>query len=202
MLPTSVAPPSLRYLESPGRLEILIERRRGVKPAVFLSVWVFGWAFAAWSSATTLAGGQWSIGSLFLALWLVGWTVAGLTVVVLVLVLLVGEETVVVERGLLRLGVLVGPFRWDRAFDLSGILDLRALPAEPAATPRGQRSRRLSGGLAFEQGGRTIRFGAGLVGSEANRVLAAIRERLPSGRPPSARASRSGPERPVPFTGR
>ena len=181
MLSLSGTPPRARFVREAGHLQISIDRRRGIGPAAFLLVWLGGWGLAAWSTVRTLLHESWSAGWALLAVWLAGWTIGGLTVVVLVLVLLLGNERVSVAGGALRLGVLVGPWLRERAFDLAGVHNLRVLsPRDVAPTARG-RSRPPMGGLAFEHGGRTIRFGAGLQGLEADRVFSAIAALLPSG---------------------
>jgi hypothetical protein len=178
MLPSS-APPRLHFAEEPGRLKITIERRRGLGPLLFLGVWLVGFSLAASSTAGNLTREPWSTGSIFLALWLVGWALGGPTVAALVL--FIGQETVAVANGALRLGVRIGPFRRDRAFALAGVENLRADgPMSPPARSPGK-GRRTWGGIAFEHTGRTIRFGIGLENPEAHRVLAAIRGKLSSG---------------------
>jgi len=180
MVPSST-PPRLHVAEGPRSLEIVIERQRGLLPGFFLGVWVLGSAFAAWSTARHLGEDPWSPGSAYLALWLLASGLGGVTVAVLVLVLFIGQETVEVADGALRLGVRIGPFRRDRSYALAGVANLRA--TGPSAVPPailGEQGRGTWGGIAFEHAGRTIRFGVGLENREARRVLGAIRSRLSS----------------------
>ncbi len=179
MLSLSGAPPGVRLFPEAGQLRISIERRRSAGPVLFLLVWVAGWGLASWSTGGALGRETWSVAWALLAVWLVAFTMGSLTVAALVALLLLGRETVSVSRDLLRIAVRVGPFRTERAFDLDGVRNLRVVPHMRTAKGRGL-TRPALGALAFEHGGRTIRFAAGIRGVEADRVLAAIAGRLPA----------------------
>jgi len=81
------------------------------------------------------------------------------------------HEVVEVGGESLALRHVAGPIRTGTSYELGGLRNLRheELPR------RGQRPRRLA--FAFDHAGRTVRFGFGLAGPQADEVLTALRER-------------------------
>ena len=177
MLSLSGAPPGVRLFPEAGQLRISIERRRSAGPVLFLLMGS-GMGLASWSTGGALGRETWSVAWALLAVWLVAFTMGSLTVAALVALLLLGRERSpspgpIAHRRARR------PVSTERAFDLDGVRNLRVVPHMRTAKGRGL-TRPALGALAFEHGGRTIRFAAGIRGVEADRVLAAIAGRLPA----------------------
>jgi len=143
------------------------ERRLGA--AAFLALWLAGWAVGEWTVAERLFFAEEApAGSGFLALWLALWTAGGILAFLALLRSLGGSEVVAVEGG--QVTVRRRPFGRRRAFPLP---EVRALRVEPCAKPAAT--------LAFDAGGRAVRFGAGLSPEEAGHAFRALSARLPAG---------------------
>jgi hypothetical protein len=152
-----------------GRLAVAMRGERRLGQAAFLCAWLAGWAVGEWAVARRLffspeAPGGWG----FLALWLALWTAGGAMAFLALLRSLGGSELVAVEGG--QVSVRRRPFGRRRAFPLP---EVRALRVEPCAKPAAT--------LAFDAGGRAVRFGAGLAPGEAGQAFQALATRLPSG---------------------
>jgi len=102
------------------------------------------------------AAGMWLV-ALALGLGFAGW--AFFRAVLATEVVEVGPDTLTLRR-------VAGPLRTGSAYELARVRNLR-LEGRPGRTS-----------LAFEHAGRTVRFGLGLGGAEAEEVLAALRERV------------------------
>lgn len=162
----------------PEGLEIIIPAGRNLVMAIFLGMWLTGWLVGELNAVAQLRRDIAS--DPFLLVWLTGWTVAGIAVAYVWLWTLVGKERIVMGPSMLRVKRDVMGFGRTRVYALSKIRNLRV-----AAQPRRPGSPNLAFGLAgfmggviaFEWGGKTIRFGASLDEAEARMIVDRMRQR-------------------------
>ncbi|MYN43533.1 hypothetical protein GTP23_00445 [Pseudoduganella sp. FT93W] len=120
----------------------------------------------------------------FLLFWLAGWTLGGLYVLATVLWQLAGREAVSVTASALIHRIEIFGIGIDRSYDTSHIRHLRA--TEALASPYWYQRTMLpplsgsgAGQVAFDYGGRTIRFGTSLDRAEASLLVASLLPHLP-----------------------
>jgi hypothetical protein len=153
-----------------GRIAVVMRRKPQLLVAAFLAAWIAGWALGEWEVARRLFFVEEAPpGVAFLLVWLGLWTGAGLVTFAALLRSLGGSEVLVVRGGAVTLRRR--PFGLRRTFSLP---DVRALRAEPGSRTRAT--------LAFDVGGRAVRFGVGLQAADVERVLQVLATRLPRGR--------------------
>jgi hypothetical protein len=158
-----------------GGFRLTLPKRRSLFPMLFLPVWLVGWAIGEITVLRQLLAGPHLGGpSLFMLVWVAGWTLGGGWALATVAWLVAGRERVRVEQGTLTLEQVVGPVGRHRSYDLRHVTGLRTLPQASheliagKMTPFGFGS---TGGLAFDYGTSTIRWGAGLDEAEASVVV-------------------------------
>jgi len=164
----------------PEGLEIVIPARRNIFAVMFLGVWLIGWLMgeiAAIGRLTSMRG----IGSdLFLLLWLTLWTIGGSVAAYTWLWMLAGKERILMGASTLRVKRDVLGFGPTRLYDLPKLRNLRVspLPAGPRDMGAALRLWGFAGGLiAFEYGGKTIRFGAAIDESEGQMIVERMKQR-------------------------
>lgn len=182
------APGAARYdiRDDFATLRIAIPAPRSWLLILFLGFWLTGWAageiivgglflrgILAMLSGQTPDIGE-GAGMLFMGVWLALWTVGGGFALVTWLWNLAGKETVLVDGEALTIYRTVFGIGTAKRYAAAYVDRLRA--SEDSADSQGP----WSGGLAFDYGGKTVRFGAGLTPAEARDVLARIADRFPA----------------------
>ncbi|MDH7488784.1 MAG: hypothetical protein QHH80_04685 [Anaerolineae bacterium] len=186
MAPT--VPRASRYTveDTFAALQITIPAPRNWLLILFLGFWLGGWAtgevivgalllrgILAMLSGQTPDTGE-GAGMLFMAFWLTFWTLGGGFALFTWLWNLAGKEIVTVDGESLTIRKAVLGIGRSRRYEAAYVDRLRV--SEDSGRSQGP----WSGGLAFDYGGATVRFGAGLTPSDAHDVLARIADRFPS----------------------
>jgi hypothetical protein len=170
-MPAAASPssPRVEIVREPSRL--VVRLRQPLPPrllyAIFLGFFLVGtlaglvalvsmFAGGRVEGPTATAAGMWLVALLF-GVGFAGWAFFRAVL---------ADEVVEVGNQALALRHVAGPIRTGTSYPLSGVRNLR----------HEERPRR--GSFAFDHGGRTVRFGFGLAGPEADEVLAALRERV------------------------
>ncbi len=160
--------------ETEDGLGIHVPVPRNTPLSLFLVFWLACWGAGEWFAISEILRGGFGVTDIFLAFWLVIWTVAGLGTAAVLFWQFVGRErlfitggAVVVESGL--------PFRAkSRIFRKGEAVNFRrASPSLFGGTSTSAK------GIAYDAGGHTQYFGAGLTSLEVSSVLAAIERHLP-----------------------
>jgi hypothetical protein len=148
---------------------------------LFLPVWLAGWAFGEITVLRQLLLGPHSgAPDLFMLVWVTGWTLGGGFALATVAWLFAGRERVRVEQGTLTLEQVVGPVGRRRSYDLRQVTGLRAVAQTSQELMAGNMTPfgfGRTGGLAFDYGTSTVRWGAGLDEAEARVVVERLGER-------------------------
>lgn len=168
-----------------GGLRVTVGPRRRLSIALFLTIWCCGWALGEilvpYSFVTGGMKGASAPASLFLSVWLCFWTYAGISALYIWGMNLFGREVVVLGGSQLELRTEVGPIVRSRSLDLDGARNLRYSP--PGTNTRPATSftdtMGMSGSLAFDHGGKTYRFGAGLSETDSKRLILTIQKYFP-----------------------
>lgn len=182
------APGAARYdiRDDFATLRITIPARRSWFTVLFLGFWLMGWAtgevivggILLRGILATLGGQTPDVaeggGMLFLGVWLAFWTVGGAFALVTWLWNLAGKETVLIDGEALTIYRTVFGLGRARRYAAAYVDRLRV--SEDSGDSQGASS----GGLAFDYGGETARFGAGLPPTEARDVWARIADRFPA----------------------
>lgn len=188
MAMADVAPGTPRYTiqDDLATLHVTLRARRNWPTILFLGFWLMAWAVGEIIVGAlflrgvfaTLRGQAPNVGEgagmLFMGVWLTFWTLGGGFALLVWLWSLAGREIITIDgEGLtIRRAVFgIGPARRY----VAGYVDRLRLADESGAS-----SGPWGGGLAFDYGGDTIRFGAGLNPGEAREVLARIAARFPA----------------------
>ena len=155
--------------------EVVIPVRRNPFVLLFLPVWLtfwgFGWGTAVREIVSTDRGGG---PDAFLVVWLLFWTVGGVFAAASWLWTAVGREVVGIHGGVLWIRLEMGGLGHTREYDLTQVHNLRATARPPwpfgegGGLPLGPWR---AGGLAFDYGSKTIRFGGGIEEAEAAMVV-------------------------------
>lgn len=183
---TLVAPPSARATvqETPAGLEVVVPGRRNWFVAVFLGLWLCGWAMGEVTVPVMFAQGKVreAGAELFLIVWFLGWTLGGSVALYSFGWLVSGRERVVFSAT--RIGIKCEVFGLGRMreYDAAHVRALRfsAVPANPFDFRHALTFWGGGGGLlSFDYGATTVRFGAGIEESEAKSLAAEIRRRVP-----------------------
>lgn len=160
--------------ETEDGLGIHVPVPRNTPLSLFLVFWLACWSAGEWFAISEILRGGFGVTDIFLAFWLVIWTVAGIGTAAVLVWQFVGRErlfitggAVVVESGL--------PFRTkSRIFSKGEATNFRrASPSLFGGTSISAK------GIAYDTGGRTRYFGAGLTMLEVSSVLGAIERHLP-----------------------
>ena len=164
-----------------GGFRLTVLKRRALFPMLFLPVWLVGWAFGEVTVLRQLLSGSYSgAPDLFMLVWVTGWTLGGGWALATVAWLVAGRERVRVEQGTLTLEQVVGGVGRRRSYELRQVTGLRTLPQTSQElmvgnmTPFGFGR---TGGLAFDYGTSTVRWGAGLDEAEARVIVERLGER-------------------------
>jgi hypothetical protein len=142
---------------------------------LFLSVWLIAWAVGEVFIPRQVVIGEIPLNA-FIFSWFVGWTIGGAFAIRSWLWMVRGREIVRVTRRVLGIRRRVWSFGSETQFDAAEIFDLRV--ADDAFQLFGEEDPPQygwnQGPLAFEYGGRTVRFGKGLRKAEAQEVVEEI----------------------------
>jgi hypothetical protein len=164
-----------------GGVEVVIPTRANWVFVAFFSIFLCGWFWGEWTSGKALlfptqelaeSGSAW-----LLMLWLVGWTWAGLHVLLAILWNLFGRERFRMTRGEVSLRREILGFGYTKVFVPGAVENLRAVEAPDrlfsflAPNLPWQKGNHP---LAFDDGTKTISFGAGIDYAEASRVVEKI----------------------------
>lgn len=161
----------VRVVREDGRFTVEMRGQRSLVGAAVVGLWLCAWAVAEWMVVRRLFFSEEAeSGSWFVAAWLALWTAGGALAFRALLGNLGRGEILTVQGSSVTLRRL--PLGRRRAFALPEVRNLRLETAG-----RGGRS------LAFEVGGRTVRFGRRLSDADAEAALAALATRLPAGAP-------------------
>ncbi len=163
------------------RLVIPAPRRIGF--ALFICVWLGGWAWGLVSAVKDLQDpGTHGEGRSFIALWLTLWILGGAWAVLTVLWTLMGREIITIEQGYLTVRQELFGLGRSRAYALQDVRDVRV--RQPVGQWSGARSLQMpqpsfkNGTIAFDYGARTYGFGCGLEEGEAKLILEELRPYL------------------------
>lgn len=151
--------------------------------AVFLGVWLCGWAVGEFSGVRALFERlpHADLDLLFTAVWLVGWTAGGAAAAAFLALAVKGREIVTLAPDGLRRRIEAFGVGYTWRYDPALVRDLRVMPA----------SRGSGAFFGFEYGERRVRFGSGLSPEAAARVVEALLEagaQPGTGAPPPAAA--------------
>ena len=166
-----------------GSVRAVARASRSFGFAAFLVVWLAAWAVGEVLALDALVSGDLPDGvRAFVVLWLVAWTYGGVRALAQLAWLAAGREEIAVDDRSLVVRQVAGPFRRTSEYDLAAVRDLREDASLAGAVARAMR---LSypgrvGVIAFDYGARTVRLGADLEGEDVRKVLALLRERIPS----------------------
>lgn len=167
-----------RIIDEPPGLRIVIPARKHWFVVLFITAWLCGWAFGEVAAVRALVeGGQPGPTSLFLVVWLAGWTAGGLFAAYTLVWMLAGQEIVVLRPDALVLKRDVLGMGKRRVYDITKVENLRVV--ESASTGRRSRPRGVFGGIAFDYGPKTVRFGASIEAGEARMLIARLEDRYP-----------------------
>jgi len=176
---------------TPSGLVVTMPIPRAGCPAAFLSVWLLGWLVGEVGVGATLLGGRTAPGpdTLFAVAWLIAWTAGGVAAASFLALLLAGREIVTLAPDGLRRRVAAFGIGRTTTYVPQEVEDLRVM-VDRAGRPVF---------FGFEYRGRTARWGSGLVGDEAARIVEALKDfgatpQGPSGpRPPGDIGSAPAP---------
>lgn len=162
-------------------LRIVMPCRRSWFVICFLAFWLCGWAVAEVMVANQfMKGDSPPEGELFMLAWFGVWTIGGVVAIYAWLWQLIGKEIVTVHGQTFITRRDIGGLGFDKEYSLVQMRDLRMrfVAASPLELSSSFQLWGIGGGvIAFDYGGRTIRFGAGLDDAEARQVVAAITQR-------------------------
>lgn len=167
-----------RVWDTPDGLLVVIPARTRWFAALFLLVWLAGWAMGELAAVRALLSGAASgPGGLFMAFWLTGWTCGGGLALYSLLWLLVGQERILLVHDALRLRKVVLGLGPEKSFDLAQVSNLRAAPGGRSAGTSGGLQVPTVGGsglVAFDYGARTVRFGLDIDEPEAAWIVSQL----------------------------
>ena len=153
--------------------------------AVFLSLWMCGWAMGEVSAIRSLlAGGLLNPGGLFLLVWLVGWTAGGVVAGAILFATIDGREILTIDGSVVRRRVEA--FRWGLSwrYPLDKVSNFRT-----TGDSEGDQSF-LSFDTTSLKGDKTIRMGSGLTEARAEEIAETVWARYPSLMPGRERRKR------------
>jgi hypothetical protein len=172
-----------RVWDDPAGLLVVIPARPRWFAVVFLCVWLLGWAMGELAAVRALFfSGDASGGStLFLGYWCIGWTVGGALALYSLLWLLVGQERVTLAHDAIVVRKVVFGLGPMKRFDLMRVANLRVATIVEGGTDRTNGLQLptvgKNGAIAFDDGGRTVRFGLDLEEAEAAWIVAQLSAR-------------------------
>ena len=175
--------------DQPDELRLVIPNRRSWFVIGMLAFWVCAWGVGEVMGSTTMYKGDVPPGEEGLMLaWLGVWTVSGLAALVALQWQVLGKEIVTVQGQTLKTQREGGGIGFRKEYDMQQMVNLRVEPPRfsPFDVSASLQLWGIGGGvIAFESGGKILRFGAGLDETEAKQVVDALKRRLrTSERPP------------------
>ncbi len=174
MAMVSLPQPRSSMSDTPNGLQIVIPGPRNLLISLFIAGWLVGWWFGEMHAIEQIRSGQ---AALFIVGWLLAWTVGGAWVVTWLLWTIGGREVLILGTGRLSIRREVFGIGFSREYDLSQVRDLRIAPPRARARGNGDMNQ---GGLCFDYGAKTIRFGSGVDEAEARQLIQAMQSRIPS----------------------
>ena len=168
--------------DTPEELRIVIPNRRSWFVIGVLTFWVCAWGVGEVMGSTTLFKGEVPPGEEGLMLaWLGVWTVSGLAALMALQWQVMGKEIVTLQGQILKTRREGGGIGFGKEYDLQQMANLRV--GQPSFSPFDVSASfqlwGIGGGvIAYESGGKTRRFGAGLDETEAKQVVDALKRRL------------------------
>ena len=176
------ATPRITITEKPDELRIVMPCRRSWFVIGMLAFWVCAWGVGEVMGSTSLFKGEVPPGEEGLMLaWLGVWTVSGLAALVALQWQVMGKEIVTVQGQTLKTQREGGGGGFRKEYDVQQMANLRVEPPRFSQfdVPSSLQLWGIGGGvIAFESGGKTSRFGAGLDEAEAKQVVDTIKRRL------------------------
>ena len=152
--------------------EISIPAKLHLFMFLFLSVWLGLWGLTEFLGLRTLLTAPKG----FLIVWFIVWTLGGALALYICVWMIAGREIVSRQSGVLMIKRTVFGHVRVREYDLLHVSNLRVDP-EPY-DPEGPRAAALYGfrigPIAFEYGGKTIRFADGVSEDEAHEIVAVL----------------------------
>jgi hypothetical protein len=149
----------------------------------FLGFWLCGWAFGEFMAPVGIFSAKKDPGaSLFILVWLCAWTIGGGFAIYIWLWMVRGREIVRISPSTLAIKRDVFGAGRTKNYDITKVSRLRFAPASynPFDFHRSLAFWGLGGGgIAFDYGYSTVRFGSGLDDAEAEHILQRIRTRFP-----------------------
>jgi len=175
------ATPRITITDTPDELRIVMPNRRSWFVIGMLAFWVCAWGVGEVVGSTTLYKSEVPPGEERLMLaWLVVWTVSGLAALVALQWQIMGKEIVTMQGHTLQTQREGGGIGFRKEYDVQQIANLRVEPPKfsPFDVSASFQLWGIGGGvIAFESGGNTRRFGAGLDDAEAKQVVDALKRR-------------------------
>jgi len=166
-MPLTTVPLRSKVSEHPHELRISIPAPRNRSEAVVVLLTLIAWSYLG----IRLLGAITAKGAWFAVVWLTMWA-GSLAIASLSLIRnLFGEDEVAVADGEMRIRKHIFGVGRERTFPTAEIHNLRYIPEW-----RSVHSRRLSA-IAFDSGGKTIRFGKGLAEAEAQHWIEMLQRR-------------------------
>ena len=166
----------VRVTRDAGLTAVRVAAPRSWTMIAFLLFWMVGWAggeAAVWRSLTSEAIRPSAYG--FVGAWFLLWTLGGIAGVLGLLWAFAGHEVASVRGDTLMVRRAAGPLGKTQAFPLAGVRDLRYLPPTTGDWTR----RAAPGTIAFDHGGRTIRFGTYLGATDGRLVVETLSPLVP-----------------------
>jgi hypothetical protein len=181
-----VDPPVTRIqmINTANGVEITIPAKVNVFVALFLMLWLCGWAVGLVSASSKLLSGPSDAGgTVFLTVWLGGWIVGGAFAILTLAWMLVGREILRISVAELQYVRTVGLFSISREYEMAQVKRLRVFGEQSDGV---QQSKHADAALlwrsavAFDYGAATPRFGMGLDEAEARTLVETLRTRFHS----------------------
>ncbi len=164
----------------PEGLEIVIPAGRSLFLAVFLGMWLVGWAMGEIQALSQVLSGRTGLSGPVLLFWLLLWTAGGLLALYVWLWRLVGKERILMGASALCIKRDILGFGRGRVYELRKVHRLRVVPAATGRPNRDAAARfsGLAGGaVEFEYENRAIQFGFSIDETEARTIVERMRQR-------------------------
>lgn len=164
-----------------GGQRIVVPARRSLFVMAFLMVWLGGWNFGGAAAIARL----WSDFTPFLAFWLCDWTLGEAGVILSLIWMAAGRETLRVVGSDLEISAEIRGFTRRRLYRGDQIRDLSASRHSSTFVRRGLTNPLIwapaAGAVKFVYDARTIFAGLGLDEAEGGMIVDLLKPRLPKG---------------------
>jgi hypothetical protein len=181
MAPRPPADSRITITETSQGLRIVMPGRRSWFVIGFLGFWICGWGVAeVLVPLQVFQGDAPPEGESFMLAWFVVWTLGGLLAIYAWLWQVIGKEIITVQEQTVTTRRDIGGFGFNKVYDLPQMHNLRvwSVDINPLDFSSSLQLWGIGGGvIAFEYGGKTYRFGAGLDEAEAKQVVTAFTQR-------------------------